>query len=169
MPVSWSEFQQLPERAESGQRYELHEGEVVAMPHPKPIYLKLRKRLEKVVESVAGDWGVVKEVFPYRPQLNLQFWVADVACISQAHWDAMPDEEYPVFAPPLVIDILSPAKTSSHRIVALSSGTEEFWVVDPVGRTVTVTRPSGTTLYRAGDVISVLHFETPVSVDAIFA
>lgn len=110
MPVSWSEFQQLPERAESGQRYELHDGEVVAMPHPKPIHLKLRKRLEKVVESVC-----------------------------------------------------------SHRIVALSSGTAEFWVVDPIGRTVTVTQPSGTTLYRAGDMISVLHFETPVSVDAIFA
>lgn len=171
--VSWSEFQQLPERPESAQRYELHDGEVVAVPPAKPIHIKIQRRIEKLLESIVGDWGVVTKEFPYRPQPNLQFWVSDVACLSQAHWDSMPSDEYPVFAPPLVIEVLSPsntpAKTSRQRIVALSSGTEEFWVVDPIGRSVTVTRPSGTTLYRAGDMNSVLHFETPVSVDAIFA
>ena len=53
-------------------------------------------------------------------------------------------------------------------MIALSSGTEEFWVVDPVGGTVTVTKLSGTTLYGAGDVIPVLYFEATVPVEAMF-
>jgi Uma2 family endonuclease len=33
-PVTWQDFLRLPERPETGQRYELHDGEVIVVPPP---------------------------------------------------------------------------------------------------------------------------------------
>jgi hypothetical protein len=38
--------------------------------------------MERLIEAVARDRGVVATEFPYRPPLNLQFWFADVAYSS---------------------------------------------------------------------------------------
>lgn len=171
--VSWPEFQRLPERPESGQRFELHDGEVIVVPPARPIHIKLQKRIEKLLESIAGAWGIVTIEFPYRPQPNLQFWVADVACIRQSDWDAMPPDEYRIFAPQIIVEILSPsnspAKTNRQRIVALSSGTEEFWVVDPSARTVTVTNATGTTEFQDNAIIEIPTLGASLPSQAIFA
>ena len=104
--------------------------------------------------------GVTME-FPYRPVRNLQFWFADVAYIPQRDWEALPPDEYPVYAPPLIVEVLSPsntpAKVNRQRIVALSAGTAEFWVVDADERTVQVTDLHTTRVY-SGDA------EIPVAV-----
>jgi len=157
--TSWSEFQHLPERAHSGHRLELHDGVAVTAAHRSPSPIKLQKRIEKLLESIAADWGVVTIEFPYRPQPNLQFWFADVAYIRQSDWDAMPPNDYRVFSPQIVVEILSPSnsavKTNRQRIVALSSGTEEFWIADPVARTVTVTNSNGTAEYSGAAIIPI--------------
>ncbi len=80
--VTWAEFLRLPERPETGQRYELHDGEVVLMPPARPLHIKLQKRIERLLETLAGDRGVVTIEFPYRPGLNLQYWFADVAYLE---------------------------------------------------------------------------------------
>lgn len=107
------------------------------MPPARPLHIKLQKRIERLLESIAGNRGVVTVEFPYRPVPNLQYWFADVAYIPQADWDAQPSDEYPVYAPPLIVEVLSPsntpAKVNRQRIVALSAGTVEFWVVDAAG------------------------------------
>jgi Uma2 family endonuclease len=100
----------LPERTESGKRYELHDGEVVISAPGSPTSYQ-------APEAV-----------------NLQFWFADVAYIPQADWNALPPDEYPVYAPPLIVEVLSPP-VNRQRIVAMSAGTEEFWVVDPTDHT----------------------------------
>lgn len=56
--------------------------------------------------------------------------------------------EYFVYSPPLIIEVLSPSnrpeKIRRQRVAAFSGGTREFWVVDPVTRTVEVSVPGAT-------------------------
>ncbi len=169
--VTWEEFLRLPERPETGRHYELQDGEVVVVPSARPLHIKLQKRIERLLEAVAGNRGVVTIEFPYRPVPNLQYWFADVAYIPQADWDALPADEYPVYAPPLIVEVLSPsntpAKVNRQRIVALSAGTAEFWVVDAEKRTVQVTDLGGSKIYSGGDTVPVRLFETAVMVEQI--
>ncbi|MFN0167550.1 MAG: Uma2 family endonuclease [Bryobacteraceae bacterium] len=171
--VSWTEFVRLPERPDGGKRYELHDGEVVVVPPARPLHIKLQKRIEQLLQARAGEAGVVTMEFPYRPAPNLQYWFADVAFVRQADWDSMPPDEYPVYTPPLVIEVLSPsntpAKLNRQRVVAMSPGTQEFWVVDPDTRTVHVTDLRGSRTYASGEAVplAILSGAT-VAVDRIF-
>lgn len=172
--VTWQDFLRLPERPDAAKRYELHDGEVIEVPPARPLHIKIQKRLEQLLESRAGDLGIVTIEFPYRPVLNLQFWFADVAYIPKADWDALPPNEYPVYAPPLIVEVLSPsntpAKVNRQRIVAMSSGTLEFWVVDHNSQSVQVTSRNGVHTYVSGDGIPLplLHDGT-LPVREIFA
>jgi Uma2 family endonuclease len=171
--VTWEEFLQLPERPETDKRYELHDGEIVTVPPARPLHIKLQKRIERLLEAAAGNRGVVTTEFPYRPVTNLQYWFADVAYIPQAVWDALPPDEYPVYAPPLIVEVLSPsnspAKVNRQRIVALSAGTEEFWVVDAERRTVQVTQLGSANVYSRNDHIPLRLFgDATIPVEHIF-
>src|SRR5271166_7015715 len=92
--VTWADYLLLPERPETGKRYELHDGEVVIVPPPRPIHIKVQRRILTLLEALAGDRGVVTMEYPYRPVINLQFWFADVAYVLQADWDSMPPNDY---------------------------------------------------------------------------
>ncbi|MBV8068873.1 MAG: Uma2 family endonuclease [Acidobacteriaceae bacterium] len=155
--VTWEQFLRLPERLESGERYELHDGEINVVAPARPLYIKIQKRIEQLLESLAGDAGVVAVEFPYRPLPNLQYWVADVAYIPESAWDAMPADDYPVYAPALVVEVLSSSNTATkvnrQRIIALSAGTQEFWIVDAANQSVEVTNASGNQLLRSGDTL----------------
>ena len=170
--VTWPEFLRLPERSDTVQRQELHDGEVVLVPPARPLHIKLQKRIEHLLETLAGERGVVTIEFPYRPAPNLQFWFADVAYIPRSEWDALPPNDYPVYAPALIVEVLSPSNTSAkinrQRIAAMSAGTQEFWVVDPQERTVQVTDGAGLRIYGAGDAILVPLFGNTILVDRIF-
>ena len=111
--------------------------------------------------------------FPYRPVPNLQYWFADVACIARADWDSLPPDDYPVFTPALIVEVLSPsnapAKVNRQRIVAMSAGAQEFWVVDAEARTVEVTGSNGTLTYTAADVIPVALLGEEIAVGDIFS
>jgi Uma2 family endonuclease len=171
--VTWADFLRLPDRPEMGKRYELHDGEVIIVPPARPLHIKLQKRIESLLEALAGTLGVVTTEFPYRPVLNMQFWFANVAYVPKSDWDALPPDEYLVYAPALIVEVLSPsntpAKVNRQRIVAMSAGTQEFWVVDAEQRTVQVTDLSGTRAYTSGDAIPLQMFgEGTVAVDRIF-
>ncbi len=171
-PVTWAEFLLLPERPQNSKRYELHDGEVVLVPPARPIHIKLQKRLERLLEALAGELGVVTLGFPYRPFANLRYWVADVAYVPQADWDALPPDEYPIYAPPLIVEALSPsntpAKVNRQRVIAMSAGTQEFLVVDPLKRTVQITGSNGAREYAGGEAIAVPLFGGAIAMDQIF-
>jgi Uma2 family endonuclease len=65
--------------------------------------------------------------------------------MSSDKWKAMRSDEYLVYTPDLIIEVLSPsnrpAKTKRQRLVAFSAGTSEFWVIDPSLRTIEVSLP----------------------------
>jgi Uma2 family endonuclease len=157
--TTWEEFVELPD-PEDGTRYELHDGEVVVVPPPKPLHLYIQMRLSEWLTARIPAGGYVPMEFPYRPVANLQYWRADVVYLSKEDRRAMRATEYFVFAPKLVIEVLSPsnrpAKIRRQRVAAFSGGTLEFWVVDPVARTIEVSVPGATSrIYREDDTIPV--------------
>src|SRR5579864_2303259 len=139
------------------------------VPPARPLHIKLQKRIERLLEALVGERGVVTIEFPYRPVVNLQYWFADVAHVPKPDWDALPPDDYPIYSPALIVEVLSPsntpAKVNRQRIVAMSAGTDEFWVVDPESRTVLVTDLKSARIYVSGDTIP----QTILGVGAIAA
>lgn len=142
--VTWEEFLQL-EDPEDGTRLELHDGEVVALPPARPIHVYIQQVLLHWLTNAAAGLGSAAMEFPYRPAANLQFWYADVAYLSNEDWEMMRSQEYSVYAPPLIAEVLSPsnrpAKIQRQRVAAFSCGTREFWVVNPDKQTIEVSLP----------------------------
>ena len=78
-----------------------------------------------------------------------------------------------VYAPPLIVEVLSPSNTDNElnrkRVVAMSAGAVEFWIVDGDSRTVHVTTQGGLRTYRAGENIALSAVAgVRLAVDAIF-
>jgi len=157
--TTWDEFLLMPD-PEPGNHYELHDGEVVLGPPPKAIHIYIQALLTEWLNQVAGGQGRAMPEFPYRPAANLQFWYAGVAYLPIGDWQAMRSDSHPVYAPPLIVEVLSPSngpeQIRRRRVVAFSAGTREFWVVDPDAQTIEVSIPGATSrLYAAGEEIPV--------------
>lgn len=118
---------------------------------------------------------------PYRPAVNYQYWTADLIVVPRDVVFSMKDlDQWSIYSPPLIIEVLSssdrkkkgentPEKIGKQRIVAMSSGTREFWVVDGQTRTVHVTTTEGVHTYGPGELVPCsLTPRRSVPVDAIF-
>jgi len=157
--TTWEEFVELPD-PEDAIHYELHDGEVVAVPAAKPRHVYIQGLLSRWLTTQAREMGYAATEFPYRPAANLQYWYADVAYLPKDDWHAMQTDEYFVYAPPLVIEVLSPSnrpeKIQRQRLAAFSGGAREFWVIDPVARTIEVSVPGATSrIYRENESVPV--------------
>jgi Uma2 family endonuclease len=159
--VTFDEFVQLP-HPEDGQRYELHDGEVVLVPPARPAHIVAQMRIVELLRGVEQSGFFATAEYPYRPTANYQFWYADVALVPFAIREEMATwDQYKTYAPPLIVEVLSPSNTASkiakQRIACMSNGTREFWVVDVEARSVHVTDDTGAVrLYRTGESVSVL-------------
>jgi Uma2 family endonuclease len=157
--TTWEDFLGLS--SEDGiDRYELHDGEVIQVAPPRPIHIYIQSVLTEWLTSAARGRGRAAQEFPYRPATNLQFWRADVAYLPAEDWQRMRTDEYPVYAPPLIIEILSPSNKSTsidrQRVCAFSAGTREFWVVDPIEQSIEVSMPGEPSrVYRIGESVPV--------------
>jgi Uma2 family endonuclease len=157
--TTWDEFRELPDGAD-GAHFELHDGEVVEVPPPKPNHVYIQSLLVEWLTAAAQGRGRAAQEFPYRPAANLQFWHADVAYVPREDWQAMRGQEYPVYAPPLIVEVLSPSnrpgEIQRQRVAAFSAGTREFWVVDPESLTVEVSLPGRLSqVFGAGETVPV--------------
>jgi Uma2 family endonuclease len=120
--------------------HELHHGEVVTSARPKSGIYKLQVRIAHVLETRAGDLGVVGIELPFRavPQFDLR--AADVAFISQERWDAIDPEDNLRGAPDLVIEVKSESTWADLReraSLCLANGCQDFWIVDEKARIIT--------------------------------
>ncbi len=157
--TTWDDFIALP-GGEGMDRYELHDGELVEVAPPRPIHIYIQSVLAEWLTSAARGSGRAAQEFPYRPATNLQFWRADVAYLPAEDWQRMRTDEYPVYAPPLIIEILSPSNRpfsiERQRVCAFSAGTREFWVVDTVKQCIEVSMPGQPSrVYHVGEHIPV--------------
>jgi len=167
------QFQELP--LDKGPvMHELHHGEVVTLTRPKAKHYRLQKRLERLLEAIAGSRGVVGIEMPFRavPQFDLR--AADVAFISQERWDAIDPEGNLRGAPDMVIEVKSPSNTwaelRERASLCLANDCKDFWIVDEKARTVTAIAPDGKAVqYTEADSIPLPLFGSGcLSVSDIF-
>ena len=127
--VTWEQFLALPD-PEPGFHLELHNGEVVSVAPRRPIHIFVQMRLAKWLTTRAQDRGYGAQEFPYRPAEDLQFWKADVAYVPNEDSLRMGGSDYPIYAPPLIVEVLSPSnrrsKIEAQRNAAFSARTQEF-------------------------------------------
>jgi len=166
------EYRQLPGREDVIQ--ELHWGMVVTLSRPKMKHAKLQLRLVELLRPKSVDLGIVATEVAFRALPEYDLRGADVAYVSQHRWDSTSDDDNLHGSPELVIEVLSPSNTKAEirekAVLCLSSGTQEFWVVDPKRETVSITRQgSVTTVYRVGDRIPLPMFGGHLDVSEIFA
>lgn len=139
--TTWEQFLQLPD-PEPGFHLELHDGEVVLVAPARPSHIFVQALLGRWLTIVAEGRGYGVQEFPYRPAKDLQFWKADVAYVPNEGMKAMRGSEYPIYAPPLIVEVLSPSnrrtKIAAQRAAAFAAGTQEFWIIDTNARTVEV-------------------------------
>jgi len=165
------EYRQLPDREDVIQ--ELHWGMVVTLARPKMGHAKLQYRLASLLQPKAEHLGVVATAVAFRSLPEYDLRGADVAYVSQRRWDATSDDDNLRGSPELVIEVLSPSNTKAEiherAVLCLSTGAQEFWVVDPKRETVSVTRQRGfATIYQIGDRMPLPMFDSHLDVSEIF-
>lgn len=166
------QYRKLAEREDIVQ--ELHWGQLIALTRPKMKHTKLQYRLVELLQPFAKSKGIVASEVPFRALPEYDLRGADVAFVSQARWDATADDDNLRGSPELVIEVLSPSNTKSaireKAALCLSTGAEEFWVVDPKRKSISITRRDGeTAAYRIGDRIRLTLLEGELNVTAIFS
>jgi len=161
------ELYDLPER--DNVTVELHWGSLVELGKPKYWHVKLQKRIAALLEDRAGpNWSVVVEL-PFRAVAQYDLRAVDVGVIAKSREDAIGDGDL-FGSPEIVIEILSPSnrrqEMADRMALFLSTGTQQFCVVDRTHRTVSVTgRDNKTLVYKNGDelLFPLLGFSLSVS------
>ncbi|RMH05293.1 MAG: Uma2 family endonuclease [Nitrospirae bacterium] len=146
---TYQDYLQLPE----DRQYEIVDGDLYMVPAPTPYHQQVSRNLEFPLHQYvkAHDLG---EVF-YAPcdvllsetdvvQPDLLFIAkARLSIITDTHIQGAPD---------LVIEILSPASEPRDRgakqKLYARAGVSEYWIVDPMSKTVEVFRLSETGYHR---------------------
>jgi Uma2 family endonuclease len=167
-----AQYRELPHREDVIQ--ELRWGQVVTLTRPKMGHTKLQHRLVELLRARAAGHGVVAAEVPFRALPEYELRGADVAFMSQTRWEATADDDNLRGSPELIIEVLSPSNTQSEMrekaTLYLATGAQEFWVVNPRRKTVTVTRREGGALaYELGQLIPLALFGGELNVSQIFA
>lgn len=166
------EYRQLPVRDDVIQ--ELHWGQVVTLTRPQMKHSKVQYRLVELLRPLVAGRGIAAAEIPFRALPEYDLRGADVAYVSRERWDATGDDDNLRGSPELVIEVLSPSNTKEEMrekaALYLSTGGEEFWVVDVKRKTVSVTRRgAGTNVYGLGDSVPLTAFRAEIAVAAIFS
>lgn len=166
------QYRDLPQSTEVVQ--ELHWGQVVTLTRPKMRHTKLQYRLVELLRSRVGLQGIVASEVPFRALPQYELRGADVAFVSHERWIATDDDDNLQGSPELVIEVLSRSNTQAEMrekaTLYLSTGGQEFWIVSPKRKEVTVTRrEGGTFVYDIGRQIPLPLFGGELSVAEIFS
>ena len=137
------------------ERYELLSGELVRLPSPKEIHQYILGQLYlRLGTFIYGrDLGKVY-VAPFDVVLSDTDVVQpDVIFVSNQRADIITADNVRG-APDLVVEILSPATAERDRTLKLDlyaqHGVQEYWIVDPDAKTITVLVRAGKGLEVAG-------------------
>lgn len=165
------EYRYLPDREDVIQ--ELHWGMVVNLTRPKMKHARVQMNLVEILRPKVKHIGVVGTEIAFRALPEYDLRGADVAFVSRERWDATDGEDNLHGSPELVIEVLSPSNTRAEMhekaVLCLSTGAQEFWVVDPKRRSISVTPRAGeAVVYRDGERIPLRMCDADVAVSEIF-
>ena len=74
--------------------YELRHGELVRVTRPKFKHVRIQRQLRKLLESFAGESGVVDTEVAFRALPEHELRVADVSYISRERWERIDPEDW---------------------------------------------------------------------------
>ncbi|MBI4902294.1 MAG: Uma2 family endonuclease [Acidobacteria bacterium] len=165
------EFSRLPE--EGPYAHELHGGVLVRVTRPKFKHTRIQRQLRKLLSAAARD-ELVEIEMPFRPLEEHEVRAADVAVVRAAREAQIDPDDYLHGSPELVVEVLSPSNTATEMYekeqLCLSTGCEEFWVVDPKRRQVRVSRSGSFAYYGPGQSIPLTVLGGgEIAVDSIFS
>jgi Uma2 family endonuclease len=167
--ITVEEYLAMPDPKEG--RTELHHGEAVVIPPPRPGHQDRQFQIQMLIIRVAGPNWVVRVQMAFRPMPEYEVWEADVGCISSQRHKARGDQ-YLMGAPELVVEVLSPSNTRSEinekMSICLNNGCVSFWVVDPRRQLVSVTEGNVTRTYGLADSFSCRLFSGEIQVREVF-
>ena len=166
------DFMALP-RPASRTRQELHHGELVEMPPVKHLHTRAQRLLMEALRHALHQQFLVEKEFPFRPLPQYEAWIADVAVVDRQRDQSTADDDYFRGVPEIVIEVLSPSNTVPEMLereaICLRHGGREFWLCDPVQRTVKVTTAEGQSrIYGVGEILPLTDFGSPVAVASLF-
>jgi Uma2 family endonuclease len=149
--VSFADLERAPE---DGRRYELYDGEVYVVPAPMPrhqrVQIRLVEWLDEYAESIGGFAvdSPIDIVFSEHDVLQ-----PDVVFFGPARAHLVDLDRAIRHAPDLCVEILSPSTEATDRGRKMQMfaryGVPEYWIVDPVHKTIEVHR-----LERGGYVLA---------------
>ena len=119
-----AEFANLPQPV-GGLRQELHHGELVEMPPVKHGHTKAQRKLVTAFTAALDSNFMAEKEVPFQPLPEHEAWIADVAVMSTARWEATPDNGYFEGVPEIVI---TASEMLDREQMCLSNGGREFWL-----------------------------------------
>ena len=141
-PVSFADLQRMPD---DGNRYELYDGELWVVPSPLPIHQIVAARLyNALVEHVRQHGGVT--LFAPLDIVFSEYNVVqpDVVYFGPETVARLDPLEYIRFPPDAAFEVLSPSTARNDRgrkrRMMERFGVPEYWVIDPRGQTIEVSR-----------------------------
>mgnify|MGYP001611682577 CR=1 FL=1 len=143
---TYADYVELPE----GAPYQLIEGDLVMTPSPSPYHQRISKRIELALCAFAEEDHALGEVLDAPIDICLgetEVYQPDIIFISNERRSIIGEKN--VEGPPdLVIEILSPSTAyydlKQKKTVYARSGVKEYWIVDPMEKSIEVFENTGT-------------------------
>jgi Uma2 family endonuclease len=140
-PLTVHDYRQLPESP--GRKTELIEGDFFMSPSPNRFHQDIQLRLAATIWAYLQTHPIGRiYAAPFDVTLtDLNVYQPDLCYFSKSRYASL-TEQGADGAPELVVEVLSPG-SARHDLgvkkeIYTRTGVEEFWVVDPVKRTITI-------------------------------
>ncbi|HEV8371018.1 MAG TPA: Uma2 family endonuclease [Pyrinomonadaceae bacterium] len=162
-------------------RYELIEGELFVSTAPGiPHQLVLQNLQVAIVNHLSRN--PIGKIVPGAGAVfsNFDAVIPDLVIVRKERWDKIVANNRFIAAPDLVIEILSPGSENRKRDVDAKQrlygkyGVEEYWIVDPQNRSLTIYRLRGNKLdefarlEEKDEIVSELLPELNIKVGSLF-
>ena len=129
-----------------GYRAELLDGEIIVSPEPKPIHQQIVTNTYKTLDRLIGDEFAVNMRTNFDLSKIHYMPSPDVFVLPLKEWKrAIQDNSYPLGAPILAIEVISPANTEERvrqkTQINLDHGAVQVWNVYPQRKMVVCCEP----------------------------
>lgn len=157
--VSYSDLERAPE---DGRRYELYDGEVFVVPAP----VRRHRVVQQLIAEMLGAYALRHGGFAVDSPIDIVFSEYDVLQPDVVYFSAerahLVDLDRVIRdAPDLCVEVVSPSTAAPDRGRRMQLfaryGVREYWIVDPVARSIEVYRLLGSAygllLEASGDTL----------------
>jgi Uma2 family endonuclease len=147
--LTYDDLESIPEEHE-GDRHEIINGELVVTPSPIPVHQIVSANIEYALARLVRESGL--GILLHAP-IDIRFTsenvlIPDIIFIAQDRLHIIGPKTIDA-APDLVVEILSPGTRrrdlDTKRALYARFGVQEYWIVDPDARTLTVLALAGDT------------------------